>query len=114
MKQAKELLDNGQNYSGVGLIMGYHPITVAKKVRQYEIYGSSLFSKDPAPIISIAYDDTESFLRKSSPFSFWLSQQRSSPQLSSEFSKKLASLDDTLDNLSFYLSCPSDHTSSQS
>lgn len=84
VKQAKELLDNGQNYSGVGLIMGYHPITVAKKVRQYEIYGSSLFSKDPAPIISIAYDDTESFSNSSSPFSSWLSQQRSSQKQSSE------------------------------
>lgn len=84
VKQAKELLDNGQNYSGVGLIMGYHPITVAKKVRQYEIYGSSLFSKDPAPIISIAYDDMESFSNLSSPFSSWLSQRHSSQKQSSE------------------------------
>ena len=84
VKQAMELLDGGQNFEGVGLIMGFHPTTVAKKVRQYEIYGSSLFSKDPSPVTSFACDDTESFSNQSSPFSSWLSQQATSQKQSLE------------------------------
>ena len=84
VKQAIELLDGGQNFEGVGLIMGFHPRTISKKVRQYQIYGSSLFSKDPSPVISIAYADTESFSNQSSPFSSWLSQQKTSLKSSSE------------------------------
>ena len=115
VKQAIDLLNKGKSFVEVSSIIGVRADTISRKIRHYEIYGSSLFTKDPVPLTSsCAYADMESTLKKSSPFSSWLSQQRSSPQLSSEFSTKLASLDDTLDNLSFYLSCPSDHTSSQS
>ena len=115
IKLAIELLNAGKNYEDIAYVIGVHATTVSRKVRHYEIYGSSLFTKDPIPLTSsCAYADMESSLKMSSPFSSWLSQQRSSPQWSSESLQKLASLGDTLDNLSFYLSSPSDHTSSQS
>ena len=115
VKQAIDLLNKGKSYVEISSVLGVRSEVISRKVRHYEIYGSSLFTKDPIPLTSsCAYADMESSLKMSSPFSSWLSQQRSSPQWSSESLQKLASLGDKLDNLSFYLSSPSDHTSSQS
>lgn len=115
VKQAINLLNKGKSYVEISSILGVSDEVISRKIRHYEIYGSSLFTKDPIPLTSsCAYADMESSLKMSSPFSSWLSQQRSSRPPSSESLQKLASLGDTLDNLSFYLSSPSDHTSSQS
>ena len=82
VKQAMELLDRGKTYEEAALVVGVHSTTVIRKVRQYKIYGASLFSKDPSPVTSFACDDTESFSSQSSPFSFWLSQQATSQKQS--------------------------------
>ena len=84
VKEAADLLSKGKTYEEVALILGVHATTISRRVRQYKIYGSSLFSKDPSPVISIAYADTESFSNQSSPFSSWLSQQKTSRKSSSE------------------------------
>lgn len=83
VKQAMELLDKGKTYDEVSYVVGVHSSTIIRKVRQYKIYGSSLFSKDPSPITSCACADTESFSNQSSPFSSWLFQQRSFQKQSS-------------------------------
>lgn len=84
VREAIYYLSSGKTYGEVAAILGVHQTTIVRKVRQYEIYGSSLFSKNPSPIISISCDDKESFSNQSSPFSFWLSQQQTSPKSSSE------------------------------
>lgn len=84
VQEANYLLSLGKTYDEVAWILGFHESTVRRMVRAYDIYGSSLFSKNPTQVISISCAEKESFSNQSSPFSFWLSQQQTSPKSSSE------------------------------
>ena len=110
-----KLRQAGRNFKEISFAYEVPVPTVNRYIRNYETYGSSMWTDYPEPVTSSsACADTECVSTMSSPFSFWLSQRRSSQPPSLESLKILASLGDKLDNLSFYLTCPSDHTSSQS
>lgn len=110
-----KLRQGGRTFKEISYAYEIPVPTVNRYIRNYETYGSSMWTDYPEAVTSSsACADTECVSTMSSPFSFWLFQKQTSLSPSSESLKILASLGDKLDNLSFYLTCPSDHTSSQS
>lgn len=50
--QAIELRDKGKTFVEISTIMGHVPDKISRYMRQYEVYGSSLWSLHPKPIDS--------------------------------------------------------------
>lgn len=74
VKQALKLLNKGKSYGEVSLILGIGSETVRRRVRNYEVYGSSLFSLDPKPLVSLETEEV-SIGEERSPFLAWLAQK---------------------------------------
>lgn len=52
VKHAIKLLNKGKTYDEVGFIIGHPAAKVRRYVRNFEVYGSSLWSQYPTPISS--------------------------------------------------------------
>lgn len=84
VKTVLKYIDKGKCFSEISIIMGIGASTLTKWVRNYRVYGKSLFTDTPTEITSSFCDDTEFSSVQSSPFSSWLSQQETSRKQSSE------------------------------